>query len=84
MNQQSMRLTPQSKNSSRGPKPFAQPDPLRHAATVRLAQTLSRRAKLGISCRVKVPVGQGLATHPYRVLGPGRSRREAANKTGLA
>jgi hypothetical protein len=42
---------------------------------------LSRRAKLGVSCRVKVPVGRrsreasskGLATHPYRALGPWRS-----------
>ena len=41
---------------------------------------LSRRAKLGISCRVKVPVGQGLATHPYRVLGPWRSRRKVATR----
>jgi hypothetical protein len=34
---------------------------------------VSRRAKLAASCGVKVPVGQGLATHPYRVLRPGRS-----------
>ena len=27
-----------------------------------------RQAKLGISFRVKVPVGQGLTSHPYRVL----------------
>ena len=37
------------------------------------AFSLSRRAKLGVSCRVKVPVGQGLATHPYRVLDLWRS-----------
>ena len=30
--------------------------------------SLVRQAKLGASCRVKVPVGQGLANHPYRVL----------------
>ena len=47
-------------------------------------RALSRRAKLGISCRVQVPVGQGLATHPYRVLGPWRSRLLAANKAGEA
>ena len=29
---------------------------------------LVRQAKLGISYRVKVPIGQGLANHPYRVL----------------
>ncbi|MGF1613178.1 MAG: nuclear transport factor 2 family protein [Gammaproteobacteria bacterium] len=52
------------------------------ASRVALARTLSRRAKLGISCRVQVPVGQGLATHPYRVLGPRRSRRKVANKAG--
>ncbi len=28
----------------------------------------ARQAKLGASCGVKVPVGKGLATHPYRVL----------------
>ena len=33
-----------------------------------LIKTLVRQAKLGASCRVKVPVGQGLASHPYRVL----------------
>ena len=35
--------------------------------------SLVRQAKLGGSCRVKVPVGQGLATHPYRVLRGWRS-----------
>ena len=30
--------------------------------------TLQRQDKLGVSCWVQVPVGQGLATHPYRVL----------------
>ena len=30
--------------------------------------TLVRQAKLGAPCRVKVPVGKGLTTHPYRVL----------------
>jgi len=29
---------------------------------------LVRQAKLGVSYRVKVPIGQGLANHPYRVL----------------
>jgi len=29
---------------------------------------LARQAKLGVSYRVKAPVGQGLANHPYRVL----------------
>ena len=38
--------------------------------------TLVRQAKLGVSCRVKVPVGQGLANHPYRVL---RVRRSVAS-----
>ena len=46
--------------------------------------TSSRRAKLGISCRVQVPAGQGLATHPYRVLGRRRSRRKVASKAGQA
>jgi len=35
--------------------------------------TLSRRAKLGVSCGVRVPVGKGLATRQYRVLVPLRS-----------
>ena len=30
--------------------------------------TLVRQAKLGASCGVKVPTGQGLTSHPYRVL----------------
>jgi len=30
-----------------------------------LSSTLVRQAKLGASCRVKDPVGQGLANHPY-------------------
>jgi len=34
---------------------------------------LSRQDKLGVSYRVKVPIGKGLATHPYRVLRPLRS-----------
>ena len=38
-----------------------------------IMKPLSRRAKLGVSCGVEVPVGKGLATHPYRVLGPWRS-----------
>ena len=38
-----------------------------------IMRPLSRRAKLGVSCGVEVPVGKGLATHPYRVLGPWRS-----------
>jgi hypothetical protein len=29
---------------------------------------LVRQAKLGVSCGVKVPTGEGLANHPYRVL----------------
>ena len=33
-----------------------------------LKATLVRQAKLGAPCRVKVPVGKGLTTHPYRVL----------------
>ena len=33
----------------------------------------SRRAKLGVSCGVGVPVGKGLATPPYRVLASLRS-----------
>jgi hypothetical protein len=31
-------------------------------------QLLGRQAKLGISCRVKVPAGKGLTSHSYRVL----------------
>ena len=31
-------------------------------------QALVRQAKLDASCRVKVPVGQGLTLYPYRVL----------------
>ena len=38
--------------------------------------TLARQAKLDASCRVKVPVGQGLANRPYRVL---RVRRSVAS-----
>ena len=38
-----------------------------------LARALVRQAKLDVSCRVKVPVGQGLATHPYQVLRGWRS-----------
>ncbi len=34
-----------------------------------------RQAKLVITCRVKVPVGQGVACHPYRVLRVVRSLR---------
>ena len=41
-----------------------------------LTLTLARQAKLDASCRVKVPVGQGLANHPYRVL---RVRRSVAS-----
>jgi len=33
--------------------------------TVQLLYTLVRQAKIGASCRVKDPVGQGLANHPY-------------------
>jgi RNA-directed DNA polymerase len=51
-------------------------------------QAASRRSsviaprRLGVSSRVKVPVGSGVATHPYRVLRPWRSSaREAANQT---
>ena len=33
-----------------------------------LNQHSVRQAKLGISYRVEVPVGQGLTSHPYRVL----------------
>jgi len=36
---------------------------------------LARQAKLGASCGVQVPVGKGLATHPYRVLRLWRSGR---------
>ena len=35
------------------------------SVVVGIAGTLVRQAKLGASCRVKVPVGQGLANHPY-------------------
>jgi hypothetical protein len=38
--------------------------------------SLSRRDRLGVSYGVKVPVGQGLATHPYRALGPWRSQAD--------
>jgi hypothetical protein len=31
-------------------------------------QPLVRQAKLGVSCRVKVPAEQGLTSHSYRVL----------------
>ena len=31
-------------------------------------RALVRQAKLGVSCRVQVPAGEGLANHPYRVL----------------
>ena len=34
---------------------------------------LARQAKPGASCRVKVPVGEGRATHPYRLLRHGRT-----------
>jgi hypothetical protein len=41
--------------------------------------------KLGVSCRVSVPVGEGLATHPYRVLRLWRSRRKTTtNKMDAA
>jgi len=36
--------------------------------SVVIAHSIVRQAKLGASCRVKVPAGQGLASHPYRVL----------------
>ena len=32
------------------------------------SQALVRQAKLGVSCGVEVPTGEGLANHPYRVL----------------
>ncbi len=32
------------------------------------SQEIVRQAKLGASFRVQVPIGQGLASHPYRVL----------------
>lgn len=49
------------------------------------SSTLARQAKLGASCGVQVPVGKGLATHPYRVLRLWRSSgRSGANKTGEA
>jgi hypothetical protein len=38
------------------------------ATTCGSAQTLSRQAKLDVSCRVKVLVGKELTIHPYRVL----------------
>jgi len=31
-------------------------------------QALVRQAQLGASCGVEVPTGQGLTSHPYRVL----------------
>jgi len=46
----------------------------------RLGQQLSRQDKLGVSCRVKVPVGEGRATHPYRVVRPWRSRKAACGE----
>lgn len=49
-----------------------------------MSETLSRRAKLGVSCRVKVLVGQGLATHPYRVLVLLRSGESHEQDTGQA
>ena len=33
-----------------------------------LSMALERQGKLGASCRVQVPVGKGLASHPYWVL----------------
>ena len=36
--------------------------------TAPLNSSLARQAKPGESFRVKVPVGEGLTTHPYRVL----------------
>ena len=49
---------------------FAQPFASRDAQTAArpTAETLACQAKPGASCRVKAPVGQGLTTHPYRVL----------------
>ena len=46
-----------------------------------LTGLLSRQDKLGASCRVEVPVGQGLATHPYRVLHLQRSQEVASWRT---
>jgi hypothetical protein len=43
----------------------------------------SRQDKLGISCRVQVPVGSGRATHPYRVLRPGRSRGDTVHRRSV-
>jgi hypothetical protein len=37
-------------------------------APTALCTSLVRQAKLGAPCRVQVPVGKGLTTHPYRVL----------------
>ena len=45
----------------------------------------ARQAKLGASCRVEVPTGKGLTTHPYRVLRLWRSSGwSGMNKTGEA
>ncbi|HEX7234788.1 MAG TPA: hypothetical protein VF243_05925, partial [Nitrosospira sp.] len=40
-----------------------------------LISALSRQEKLDISCRLQVPVGEVVATRPYRVLRPWRSQR---------
>ena len=46
----------------------------RSAYKLRLTAALSRWEKLSVSSRVKVPVGKGLTSHPYRVLILLRSR----------
>lgn len=45
-------------------------------------KTLARQAKLGASSRVKVPVGKGLAIHPYRVLRLWRSLNKEVKYSG--
>jgi hypothetical protein len=43
-----------------------------------------RQEKPGVSCRVEVPVGQGLTSHPYRALRllRRRERKEEAAEQG--
>ena len=39
-----------------------------YGVALRSPPALVRQAKLGVSCGVEVPTGEGLANHPYRVL----------------
>jgi hypothetical protein len=49
-----------------------------------LADLMVRQAKFGASCRVKVPVGYELATHPYRVLRLWRSVVNGGDTVAIA